>query len=202
MKTVFRLFMILLFLGLATRAANAAPETFLAYLSGANESPVNGSPGTGSAVISIDSILHTLTIHVNFAGLTSGTTASHIHAATPSPFAGTAGVATTTPNFAGFPLGVTAGGYDNVLDMTLASSYNPSFVSANGGIAGAETALFGAIEGGRAYLNIHTTNFGSGEVRGFLVAVPVPPAVEGGFVLLGGLLAGRWWKKRKNSMQA
>jgi hypothetical protein len=42
-------------------------------------------------------------------------------------------VATTLPTFAGFPLGVTSGTYINTLDLTLASSYNPAFVTANGG---------------------------------------------------------------------
>jgi hypothetical protein len=71
-------------------------------------------------------------IDVSFSGLLGTTTASHIHCCTPTPLSGTAGVATTTPTFAGFPLGVTSGTYMNTLDLTLASSYNPAFVTANG----------------------------------------------------------------------
>src|SRR5262249_947645 len=113
---------------------------------------------------------------------TGTTTASHIHAATPAPFTSTAGVATTTPSFALFPLGVTAGTYDNTLDMTLGSSYNPSFVTANGGTtASADAALASFIASGRADWNIHSTTFGGGEIRGFLVPLPEP----GSAALLG-----------------
>jgi hypothetical protein len=70
--------------------------------------------------------------------------------------------------------------------MTLASSYNPSFVTANGGTpASAEAALFSAMAADEAYLNIHTNNFPGGEIRGFLTPVPAPPAV-----VLVGLGAG------------
>jgi hypothetical protein len=86
---------------------------------------------------------------------------------------GTAGVATTTPYFAGFPIGVSSGTYDVTLDLTQSSSYNGSFVTGNGGTtATAESALLSAIASGKAYLNIHSTTFGSGEIRGFLVPEP------------------------------
>jgi len=123
-------------------------------------------------------------VDVTFAGLLGPTTASHIHAPVLVP-GGNAGVATTTPTFAGFPLGVTSGTYLNTLDLTLASSYNPAFVTAHGGTpAGAEAALAGALLNGEAYLNIHTTAFPGGEIRGFL-ALP-EPALTG--VVAAGLL--------------
>jgi hypothetical protein len=87
-------------------------------------------------------------------------------------------VATTTPSFAGFPNGVTAGTYDNVLDLTLASSYNPTFVSNNGGTtASAELALMNGAAQGKAYWNIHTQAFPGGEIRGFLQPVPEPASL-------------------------
>ena len=108
--------------------------------------------------MTIDDIAHTMNVWVTFEDLIGTTTASHIHAATAVPWTGTAGVATTTPTFTGFPGGVTTGTYTHLFDMTLLSSYNPAFVTANGGTAAsAEAALFGAIEDGSAYLNIHTT---------------------------------------------
>jgi hypothetical protein len=55
--------------------------------------------------------------------------------------------------------------------MTSAASYNPAFVTANGGTtAGAEAALLAGLEAGQAYLNIHTTMFPGGEIRGFLAS--------------------------------
>ena len=42
-------------------------------------------------------------------------------------------VATGVPTFLGFPTGVTNGYYDHTFDLTLASSFNPAYVTANGG---------------------------------------------------------------------
>ena len=158
----------------ATPAAHAAPVTYVVTLNGPNEFPANASPGTGTATADLDVTAHTLHLHVDFSGLIGTTTASHIHAPTAVALTGTAGVATTTPYFAGFPIGVTAGTYDNTLDLTQASSYNPSFVTAQGGLANAEAALEAAIAAGKAYLNIHTQAFPGGEIRGFLVPQATP----------------------------
>jgi hypothetical protein len=158
--------------------ANAAPTTYYAILSGSAESPSNNSPGVGTGYAEIDPVAHTMRVIADFNVLVGTTTASHIHAPTAVALTGTAGVATTTPTFTGFPLGVTAGLYDNTFDMTQASSYNPSFITNNGGTtATAEAALFAAIAGGKAYLNIHTTAFPGGEIRGFLV--PFDPTPTG-----------------------
>jgi hypothetical protein len=79
-------------------------------------------------------------------------------------------VATTTPFFAGFTTGVTFGSYNNTLDMTLAGSYNPSYVTANAAARRpCGVALFAAIAAGKAYLNIHSSFAPGGEIRGFLV---------------------------------
>jgi CHRD domain/PEP-CTERM motif len=154
----------------------AATTVLSANLSQANEVPPTLSPGTGTAIVTLDTIAQTLRVQAAFSGLGSGTTASHIHCCLASPFLPgvNVGVATTTPTFTGFPLGVTSGTYDHTFDLTLASSYNPAFVTAQGGLAGAEAALENALVAGETYLNIHTTNFPNGEIRGFLSAVPEP----------------------------
>ena len=182
----------------ATTASWAVPMTYHVDMSGPNESPPNASPGTGSATIVVDGVANTLAINMGFTGLTAGTTASHIHCCTASPFSGTAIVATTTPTFTGFPLGVTSATYNNTLDLTVASSYNSAFITAHGGtIAGAEAALIAGIAAGEAYLNVHTSAFPNGEIRGFLVPEPAS------FVILAtGLLAlGRMRKRVSGAAQ-
>jgi len=154
----------------AVSLAHAAVFTYSVSLSGPNESPVNASPGIGTGQVDVNTTTNQMHVFVKFSGLIGNTTASHIHAPTAVAGTGTAGVATTTPTFAGFPLGVKKGVYDIVLDMTLASSYNPSYITANGGTpASAEAALFAAIAAGKAYLNIHSSSFTGGEIRGFLI---------------------------------
>lgn len=171
-------------------AAQAHIITYIAELSGPNEAPPNASPGTGFATITLDLDLATLRVEVTFSGLTGTVTASHIHGPTTTPFTGTAGVMTTTPTFPGFPSGVTSGSYDNTLDLTTAGAYNPAFVTASGGtISQAMNRMITAFDEGRAYLNIHTTTFGGGEIRGFLRAVPTP--ATSGLLAMGGLIAAR-----------
>src|SRR5207253_1744996 len=100
--------------------------------------------GTGSATVIIDTVTNLMSVDVTFSGLTGTTTASHIHCCSVPPT--NAGVATTTPTFAGFPLGVTSGHYVNTLDLTQASSYNPAFVTTHGGtLASSEAALIAGI---------------------------------------------------------
>jgi hypothetical protein len=169
---------------LTITAARAEAQTWIANLTGPNESPSNTSPGTGQAVVILSG--NSLSVQVTFSGLTSGTTASHIHCCTSAPLTGTAGVATPVPTFPGFPLGVTSGSYSQVFNLLLTSSYNPAFLAANGGTAeSAEAALIGGMSAGDAYLNIHTTNFPSGEIRGFLTTVPEPSEL---FLLASGLV--------------
>ena len=162
-------FLLFIFFACAVNVLQA--QTYYVHLSGPNEVPPNSSAGTGKAMVTITGNM--MRVQVSFSGLTGNTTASHIHAPTATAGAGTAGVATTTPTFTGFPLGVTSGTYDHTYDMTLNSSYNPSYITANGGTAAsAFTAFKTAIAAGKSYLNIHTTFAPGGEIRGFLVACP------------------------------
>jgi hypothetical protein len=74
--------------------------------------------------------------------------------------------------------------------MTLASSFNAAYVTANGGtVSSAYSALKTSIAGGTSYLNIHTSTFAGGEIRGFLV--PEPSSGLLGLVGLGLALGRR-----------
>jgi hypothetical protein len=166
-------------------------QIYWVSLSGPAEVPSNNSPGTGKALITIDVVANTMRVQATFSGLLAGVTASHIHAATAVAGSGTAGVATTVPTFTGFPSGVTAGTYDQTFNMLLSSSYNPAYVTNNGGTpASAFAALKAAISAGKAYHNIHSTLFPGGEIRGFLNLCPtINVSIPDAFALPGGVLA-------------
>jgi hypothetical protein len=94
----------------------------------------------------------------------------------------------------GFPgvgsgtLGVSAGSYSVVLDLTQSATFTAAFLGgANPATPeGATARLLQGILDGKAYFNIHSTTFPGGEIRGFLEPVPEP----GTFVLSGlGVLA-------------
>ena len=58
---------------------HAAPINFFTTLTGPDEFPPVPSPGTGSALVVLDPVAHTLRVVVQFQGLLGVTTASHIH---------------------------------------------------------------------------------------------------------------------------
>jgi hypothetical protein len=172
--------------------------TYYTELSGAAESPVNDSQGIGTATVTLDLDLITMHVQASFSGLTGNTTNAHIHCCTVNPGTLTAGVATTTPTFTGFPSGVKSGTYDNLFDLTAASSYNPAFITANGGtVSGALNALVAGLDSGRAYFNIHSSSFGGGEIRGFLQVVPEPQTYA---LLLVGLGLMGWAAARRRRL--
>jgi hypothetical protein len=133
--------MLLLF----SAVAKADQLAFTATLTGSQEVPPSGSSGIGSALVTFDTVTNLMPVNVSFAGLGSPTIASHIHCCTPP--GANAIVATAVPTFPGFPLGVTTGTYLMTFDLTLASTYNPAFITAHGGtVAGAQAAFHRGID--------------------------------------------------------
>jgi hypothetical protein len=155
--------------------AKADTITFTATLSGANEVPPRATNATGTATLVLDTVTGKAVLSVNFSGLTSGLTGAHIHCcASPTANAGI---------LQGFDsqltLGATSGSLSNwTLPITLTAQQMSSLIN------------------GLAYVNIHTTTYTGGEIRGQLYAVPEP----GTLLLLGaGLLsvAGALKKRRR-----
>jgi hypothetical protein len=200
---MFRFLVLTLFLALTLGFGSNAQATiilFTADLDGPSENPPNSSPGTGSALVTYDSVAHTLFIQAEWDDLIGTTTVAHIHCCVDPP--GTVGVATYPGTFPGFPAGVTGGIYSSPtpIDLTDTSSYTSSFLMNFGGntAAGAEAALVAGLLDGRAYFNIHSSFSPGGEIRGFLRRVPEPGTL--GLLALGmvGALAHRARKTRRN----
>ena len=196
MKKTVNLIGLVLAVLMLSAVAKADQLVFTTTLTGAQEVPPTGSPGIGSALVTLDTTTNLLTVNVAFAGLGSPTIASHIHCCTPP--GANAMVATAVPTFPGFPLGVTTGTYLMTFDLTLASTYNPAFITAHGGtVAGAQAAFIAGLTSGQTYLNIHTSQFPGGEIRGQLQAVPEPASLlllTTGIVAAAGTL--RKYRKR------
>jgi hypothetical protein len=174
--------------------AGAAPNdpTYRAVASGALETPPNASPGT--SLVTIDLGGKEMLVDMPFRDLDGTTTAAHIHCCTSTAFTGTAPIAVPFPDF---PTDVHAGTYSNAIALGDAASYDPAFLTAHGGtVQGAATALVDAINANEAYVNIHTSLYPDGEVRGWLVAAPpVPETAEWSMLAVG--LAGLMWMSRR-----
>ncbi|HEX5886656.1 MAG TPA: CHRD domain-containing protein [Pyrinomonadaceae bacterium] len=193
MKKTVKLLGVVVAVLMFSAIAKADQIVFTATLTGSQEVPPNASPGIGSALVTLDTVANTLTVNVAFAGLVSPTTIAHIHCCAPP--GGIAIPATTVPSFPGFPTGVTTGTFITTLDLTLASSFNPAFIAANGGtVAGAQAAFIAGLLNGQAYFNIHTVQFPQGEIRGQLQEIPEPASLlllATGILGIGGALRKR-----------
>jgi hypothetical protein len=139
--------------------------TFTAVLSGANEVPPRQSNGTGAATLIVDDVTGKASFSVGFTGLTTGVTGGHIHCCA-GPDA-TAGV--IVPFHGSLTLG--PGGTSGALG-------NFTFTFTAQQIADLKNGLM--------YVNIHTSTFPGGEIRGQLIGAGAAPIPEPGTLLLLG----------------
>jgi hypothetical protein len=124
---------------LSASAAFAETVTFNVALSGANESPPNDSPATGSAEATFDTETKMLTYSVTYDGLTGPALAAHIHG--PADAGTNAGIA-----------------------VPFESPASPIKGSAT--LTDAQAADLMA---GKFYFNVHTEKHPGGELRGQIV---------------------------------
>lgn len=130
-------------------AAPAVPSPierlFTARLNGASEVPVNASAGTGYGRVVLNAAENSITASFYWNNLGSGTVAGHIH--------GPAAPGVNAPIL--FNMTLTTG-------LTNGSREDQTFPVTPTDVANLRAGLF--------YFNIHTTNFGGGEIRGQILA--------------------------------
>ena len=83
-----------------------------------------------------------------------------------------------------------------VFDLTQSLTYNPAFVTMQGGLSQAEAALIAGIENDQTYFNIHTMANMGGEIRGQLEplgSVPEPTTL----LLWGSTVTGLALARRR-----
>jgi hypothetical protein len=143
---------------------------YAAILSGANASPANSSPATGSGLLILDLDLHVMDVKASFSGLVGNVTAATLNGNTSAPLSGTAINVTAGSSLASFPANVNFGDFNESFDLAAASTYNPAYLTAHGPLpSSALEALYAGLEGGKSYLNITSSAYPNGEIRGFLI---------------------------------
>jgi CHRD domain/PEP-CTERM motif len=174
---------------LASAATPAVAATvYAANLLGANENPPVVSAATGSAQLTLNGNL--LGVTVNFQNLSTPLADGHIHCCADATT--NAGVAI---GFGSLPLGAQSGTYTSTFDLMDPATYRSAYLNASGGTAAlAMQRLVNAFDTRFSYVNIHSTQFPGGEIRGQVAAVPEPGTwimMIGGFALTGAVLRRR-----------
>src|SRR5918993_195433 len=142
-------------IALSLVAWNAEPaladQTFTATLTGAQQVPAVSSAGTGTGTVTLNTAENQITVNLTFSGLTSNANAAHIHGAAAA--------------------GANAGVLFDFTSVTPAAT-SGTIPQQTFAITPAQVA---ELKAGLYYFNIHTSNFGGGEIRGQIA----PPTITG-----------------------
>ncbi len=120
--------------------AASAASYFTGNLNSAQEVPANASTATGFGRVTLNDTETQITVSLNFSGLSSNQTASHIHGAAPP--GANAGILFNIGS-----TGATSGTFNDLF-------FNVTSVQA------------AQLKTGQFYFNVHSTNFPGGEIRG------------------------------------
>lgn len=161
-----------------------ADTTFSASLTGAADGATTS--GTGFAWVDVNSSMTQISYTLSFQGLTSDATMSHIHygaAGTNGPILLWFFPSTLMPT----PT-ATSGSYSGMWTESdlMKQSTDPAITTF--------ATLIGDLEAGNTYVNIHSTNYPMGELRGQLMMTPEPGAlalVGLSLILVAGGIARR-----------
>src|SRR5215468_9465526 len=138
---------------IAAPLVNSQTERFSASLAGANEVPPINSNGTAAFEMTISD---TITFSLTFSGLSSNLVVSHLHFA-PTKVSG------------GVMIFLCGGGNQPACPAATSGTITAANVvgpTAQGIAAGDLTSALEAVGEGNSYINMHTTNFSGGEIRG------------------------------------
>jgi hypothetical protein len=170
MKKLAPLFTGLLVALLFAQPARALQISLEATLDGAQAG--TPSTGTGSASLLLDDVTNMLSVSLTYSGLLYPTVDAHIHCCAPP---GTPAVV-IIPFVPPFVLG----NLEGTFDQTFAISDEQEAMILSGG----------------AYINIHTSVFTLGEIRGQIVPTPEPSTLAAMAVGLAALGARGWRRAR------
>ncbi|MCC5806265.1 MAG: CHRD domain-containing protein [Opitutales bacterium] len=162
---------IIAFAGLLASAAvlSANLYTFTLPLSGLQEVPQVVTPGSGTATVTLDSETNELTWDVSYENMLGTLTMAHFHG--PADFGENAGV---------------------LVNM------NPDLGSNTGTIVGSATVtneVRDNVLAGMTYINLHSSEFGAGELRGQVIPEPSTYALLLGLGALAGVFV---WRRRRS----
>ena len=148
-------------------SGSGSGTAFSARLTGFNEVPLTIlSPGSGSAQVTIDRASSTISYTLTYADTTTSVTQAHIHFGKKHTAGGI--IAFLCSNVGTPPSGTPAcpnpgGTVTGTINASQVVAQEPQNVP-----GGDFNALVSAIASGTAYVNVHTTRFPAGELRGQL----------------------------------
>jgi len=162
-----------------------AQIVFTAILNGANEAPTpNASTAKGYGTFTLNAAQTQLTFDVTYQGLGSAFAASHFHnqaAGTAGPIVRGMNIGTEGPGGTGSPNGTFSGVWSNTDAPTAGNPNNNPLTP----------TLVSELLAGRIYFNVHSAQFGGGEIRGQVFGVPEPATLALSGVAFAGVIAYR-----------